>query len=74
MGISLFPQAGIAVGLVFVVESIPEFAPFAKTVTAIVLGSVVIYEVIGPILTNLGIRMSGEVNKNQARLLEFLQE
>ncbi len=74
MGISLFPQAGIAVGLVFVVESIPEFAPFAKTVTAIVLGSVVIYEVIGPILTDLGIRMSGEVNKNQARLLEFLQE
>ncbi|MCF7976193.1 MAG: PTS sugar transporter subunit IIA [Phycisphaerae bacterium] len=74
MGISLFPQAGIAVGLVFVVESIPEFEPFAKTVTAIVLGSVVIYEVIGPILTDLGIRMSGEVNKNQARLLEFLQE
>jgi mannitol/fructose-specific phosphotransferase system IIA component (Ntr-type) len=74
MGISLFPQAGIAVGLVFVVESIPEFKPFAKTVTAIILGSVVVYEVLGPILTDLGIRMSGEVNKNQARLLEFLQE
>ena len=74
MGISLFPQAGIAVGLTFVVESIPEFAPFSKNVTAIVLGSVVIYEVVGPILTDLGIRKSGEVNKNQARLLEFLQE
>ncbi len=74
MGISLFPQAGIAVGLVFVVDSIPEFAPFAKYVTAIVLGSVVIYEIAGPILTDVGIRMSGEVNKNQARLLEFLQE
>ncbi len=74
MGISLFPQAGIAVGLVFVVESIPEFSEFSEYVTAIVLGSVVIYEVIGPILTDLGIRMSGEVNKNQARLLEFLQE
>jgi len=74
MGISLFPQAGIAVGLVFVVESIPEFSAFSEYVTAIVLGSVVIYEVIGPILADLGIRKSGEVNKNQARLLEFLQE
>ncbi len=74
MGISLFPQAGIAVGLVFVVESIPELDSYAKYVTAIVLGSVVIYEVIGPIFTDLGIRMSGETNKNQARLLEFLQE
>ncbi|MFC1762109.1 hypothetical protein ACFL6U_08515 [Planctomycetota bacterium] len=38
MGISLFPQAGIAVGLVFIVDSIPEFAPFAKHVIAKIFG------------------------------------
>jgi mannitol/fructose-specific phosphotransferase system IIA component (Ntr-type) len=43
-------------------------------VTTIVLGAVVTFEIIGPILTNLAIKRSGEANKNRARLLDFLHE
>lgn len=74
IGISLFPQAGIAVGLVLMVENQPEFAFFSDYLTAIVLGAVVTFEIIGPIFTDLAIKRSGETNKSQARLLDFLHE
>ncbi len=74
IGIALFPQAGIAIGLVLLVENQPQFAPFADYITAIVLGAVVVFEVIGPVLTDLAIRKSGEINKSRARLLDFLHE
>ena len=74
IGLALFPQAGIAIGLVLIVENQPLFAPFAYFLTAIVLGAVVVSEIIGPILTDMAIRGSGEVNKSRARLLDFLHE
>jgi fructose PTS system EIIBC or EIIC component len=74
IGIALFPQAGIAIGLVLIVENEPLFTPFSDYITAIVLGAVVVSEMIGPILTDLAIRKSGEVNKSRARLLDFLHE
>ena len=74
LGLALFPQAGVAIGLVMIIEGQPEFSEFSGYITTVVLGSVVVYELIGPILTDLAVRKSGEVNKNQPRLLEFLQE
>jgi len=74
IGIALFPQAGIAIGLVLIVENEPLFSPFADYITAMVLGAVVVSETIGPILTDLAIRRSGEVNKSRTRLLDFLHE
>ncbi|MFH1719851.1 MAG: PTS sugar transporter subunit IIA [Planctomycetota bacterium] len=74
IGIALFPQANIAVGLVLLVENQAQFAPFSDSITTIVLGAVLVCETIGSILTDLAIRQSGEVNKNRVRLLEFLQE
>lgn len=74
LGLALFPQAGVAIGLVMIIEGQPEFSEFSDYLTTVVLGSVVVCELIGPILTDLAVRKSGEVNKNQPRLLEFLQE
>lgn len=60
LGLSLVPQAGIAIGLVFLVQSIPELKVFATPVTTVVLTAVALSEVIGPPLTAWSLRRSGE--------------
>jgi Kef-type K+ transport system membrane component KefB len=58
LGITLLAQAGLAVGLTITVEHrFPEFAP---AVTTIVLASVAIYEMFGPIATRWALMRSGE--------------
>ncbi len=60
LGLTLVPQAGIAIGLVFVVQSIPEFQPFWSPVTTVVLTAVAISEIIGPPLTHWALTHSGK--------------
>ncbi|MBD3420232.1 MAG: hypothetical protein GF398_08970 [Chitinivibrionales bacterium] len=74
IGFALFPQAGIAIGFTLVLDSYNEFQAFSDYITTIILGSVVIYETIGPVITNLAIHKSGESNKAKTRLLDFLHE
>ncbi len=74
IGISLFPQAGISIGFVLIIKSFTEFSPFADIIIAIILGSVVVFEILGSLLTDIAIEMSGEKNKGHVRLLDFLQE
>jgi len=58
LGYGLFSQAGLAIGLTLVVNRrFPEYAP---AVVTLVLASVVVYELIGPISAKLMILRSGE--------------
>ena len=58
MGFSILAQAGLAVGLVIVTrERFPEIAP---TVTTVVLGAVVIFEIAGPLSAKFALDRSGE--------------
>jgi Kef-type K+ transport system membrane component KefB len=58
LGLTLLAQAGLAVGLTITVEHrFPEYAP---AVTTIVLASVAIYEMFGPIATRWALMRSGE--------------
>ena len=58
MGMSLFAQAGLAVGLVIVTrERFPEIAP---TVTTVVLGAVIVFEIAGPLAARFALDRSGE--------------
>jgi len=74
IGISLFPLAGVAIGLTLVAESSPVMAGQAQLLTAVVLTAVMVFELGGPILTGVAIRKAGEAHKNRLRLLDFLQE
>ena len=57
-GLSIFAQAGLAVGLVLVTrERFPEIAP---TVTTVVLGAVVVFEIAGPLSARFALDRSGE--------------
>lgn len=58
LGLSILAQAGLAVGLVLVTrERFPEIAP---TVTTVVLGAVVIFEIAGPLSARFALDRTGE--------------
>ena len=58
LGLAMFAQAGLAIGLVLVTQQrFPELAP---SVTAIVLSAVAIFEIAGPLSTRFALIRSGE--------------
>lgn len=67
LGLSIFAQAGLAVGLVLVTrERFPEIAP---TVTTVVLGAVVVFEIAGPLSARFALDRSGESRPHDANAL-----
>ncbi|MEO6526374.1 MAG: cation:proton antiporter [Gemmatimonadaceae bacterium] len=64
MGLSLLAQAGLAVGLVLVTrERFPDISP---TVTTVVLGAVVVFEIAGPLSARFALDRSGESRPQEA--------
>lgn len=74
IGISLIPQAGLAVGLMLLVTEDPDFASIRELFLAVVLAMVLLNETVGPILTRYGLRRSGDFGRDRARVLDFLSE
>ncbi len=66
LGITLFPQAGVALGMAAIVtEHFGHSEPIAEIVLNIVLFSVLIYEIVGPFLTKLSLEKAGEIDKTK---------
>ncbi|MDE0887205.1 MAG: cation:proton antiporter [Myxococcota bacterium] len=74
LGPALIPQAGVAVGLVIVIQNDAVYAPLAGLLSAIVLSVVAVNEIFGPIFTRIALKRAGEVGKDRLRLIDFLQE
>ncbi len=63
LGITLFPQAGVALGMAEIVKSeYGETHPVASIVLNIVLFSVLVYEIVGPYLTKISLVKAGEID------------
>lgn len=61
LGITLLPQAGVAIGMsMLVVSSLPEYG---KEIRAVVLCATLIYELVGPLLTKIALTRAGEIEK-----------
>jgi Kef-type K+ transport system membrane component KefB len=61
LGLGLFPQGGISIGLsVLVKQQLP--ADMASQITTIIMFGVLVYEVTGPIFSKLAISLAGEIN------------
>jgi len=60
LGVTLLPQAGVAVGLVLIAHENPAFKIYGDIMINIVLASVAINEIVGPPLASLAIRKAGE--------------
>ncbi|MEO1234573.1 MAG: cation:proton antiporter [Myxococcota bacterium] len=74
LGLALVPQAGVAIGLVLLVQDEPAFASFQSLFSAAVLTAVTANELVGPLLTRHALARSGEAGMDRQRLLDFLQE
>ena len=61
LGITLFPQAGVALGMCAIaLKTLPETG---QLVQSIVLFAVLVYEIIGPLLTKIALTASGDIVK-----------
>ena len=60
LGITLFPQAGVALGMVVSAQAIgPEMG---GTIRNIILFAVLIYELVGPLMTRDALKKAGEIS------------
>ena len=59
LGITLLPQAGVALGMSVTVAA--EFGAAGATIRNIVLFSVLIYELVGPMLTKMALTAAGDI-------------
>jgi len=74
LGMALVPQAGVAVGLVLLIQEDVRFADAADLFAAVVLSVVAVNEIVGPVLTRLALARAGEIGRDRLRLIDFLQE
>jgi Kef-type K+ transport system membrane component KefB len=58
LGAGLIPQASMAIGLAYVIQD--KFPDIAGPILPVVLGGVVVFEAIGPLLTRIAVIRSGE--------------
>ena len=71
LGITLFPQAGVALGMVVTAQALGE--EMGSMIRNIILFSVLVYELVGPQLTRIALTNAGEIKagaddaKNRAR-------
>ncbi|SDC59265.1 MULTISPECIES: cation:proton antiporter [unclassified Candidatus Frackibacter] len=61
LGLGLIPQAGVGVGLVFVAAE--AFPQFNEILTSLVLASVAVSELIGPLAAKFALEKAGEINQ-----------
>jgi Kef-type K+ transport system membrane component KefB len=57
-GLSMTPQAGVAVGMALVAaQTFPDYGPLIQS---LVIGTTVVFEIMGPALTMLAVRRAGQ--------------
>lgn len=63
LGLALLPQGGVSIGLVVLVrQQLPEYA---VAISTIIMFSVLIYEITGPVFAKIAIQKSGEINMSE---------
>ena len=61
LGITLFPQAGVALGMCSIVAASAEFGDQGALIRNITLFAVLIYELFGPLMTRQALMLAGEI-------------
>lgn len=61
LGITLFPQAGVALGMCAIAASTPEMQGQGALIRNITLFAVLVYELIGPLLTRQALQAAGDI-------------
>jgi len=65
LGMTLLPQAGVAIGFSIVAQNVlPEYGAAIRT---IVLGATFIYELVGPVLAKIALLKAGEIKDDKGQ-------
>ena len=67
LGITLFPQAGVALGMSLSAQALPGDGTIVRN---IVLFAVLVYELVGPVLTRNALTRAGEIQAKPKEVLE----
>ena len=70
LGVTLFPQAGVALGMCVTASSLPADGPLIRN---IVLFAVLVYEMAGPVLTKWALTKAGDIRPKSAEILNRRQ-
>ena len=65
LGITLLPQAGVALGMANQVKNAANFGTVGAIVVNITLFSVLVYELVGPFLTKVALQKAGEIRPEE---------
>ncbi|WP_423190269.1 cation:proton antiporter [Alkalibacterium sp. f15] len=60
LGATLIPQAGVAIGLTAIAESVVPM--YAVQIKVVVLSATLIYELVGPLITKIALTKAGEIS------------
>lgn len=63
LGITLLPQAGVAIGMAQTVANEPALQSVASGVVTVVLCATLVYELVGPLLTKMCLKAAGEISE-----------
>ena len=67
LGITLFPQAGVALGMVSTVSADKALDPgIASVVRFVILFAVLVYEIFGPVMTKWALTKAGDITEKPA--------
>lgn len=67
LGLTLLPQAGVAIGMAQIIANEPALAPWSASVTTVVLSATLIYELVGPLITKVALTKAGEINEENLK-------
>ncbi|MCA9401604.1 MAG: cation:proton antiporter, partial [Candidatus Omnitrophica bacterium] len=59
----LIPQGGIVIGLALVAQQNPAFASFSNVLINVILGSTVLHELFGPVISKWSLTKAGEISE-----------
>ncbi len=65
LGLALFPQAGIAIGLSLSLQNQAGFEVIAPIILNVIIATTMVHEFIGPMLTKYVLKKSGECNMDR---------
>ena len=61
LGLTLVPQAGVAIGMAQKIANTPELASVSSAIVTVTLCATLVYELIGPLLTKWALVKAGEI-------------
>lgn len=74
LGYALLPQAGVAIGLIFLLSSDPKLVPYTTIITPVVLAGVFLSELIGPVSARYALAKAGEQREGRIETQEAAGE